>query len=148
MGTALKLSPRNRRRIEEMVERLIAVLDTVDGDPDLEPTSGSVECYDQEVSWAWTPRQFIQTKARGRVALVEIEDGARSEDKEPSLGSLEQIDQSYWGNDPNYQPDLEWQCEDEGFDSDSEAEPADEWRVVPHQEDQTRPALVTPYLAG
>ena len=62
---------------------------------------------------------------------------------EALLNLLDRID-----GDPDLEDDTEdVGCEDEGFDADSEEEPTDEWRVVPHQEDQTRPALVTPYLA-
>ena len=82
MGAPLKLTRFDRHRIEQAVEELIALLDALDGDPDLEDDTEDVG------------------------------------------------------------------CEDEGFDSDSEEEPGDAWRVVPHLEDQTRPALVTPYLAG
>ena len=142
MGAALKLSPRNRRRIELMVEQLIAVLDAIDGDPDLEPSLGAGMDRDQEDAWRTGAGQLRYVGKGRRRRLIEIEDCGHKEDYEPSLGSLEQIDQSHWGADPSPQPDLEWQCDDEGIDADREPEETDRWRDVPFLMDQTRLVLV------
>ena len=105
-------------KMRQVVDDLLAILDGLDGDPDLEPTlaiwsmyreSDADECempQDDEASLGWT----------GRTNQIRLCGGNDREldtaDDEPSLGSLQRDDQSRWGEGDRR--DLEEQCEDEG----------------------------------
>lgn len=88
---------RTREEVEEQIEILIALLDVIDGDPDLEPSLG------------------LNGYLSNDPPDLEGDDC----DLEPILGSAEgSFCQVNWGAGPLY--DLEDQCEDEGAQCDDE----------------------------
>jgi len=120
--------PENRADLEALIEAAIARLDGLDGDPDLEPSVASPEppgtpCVDVgrwmagELERAGellrgelhrvpqlSQAHWAQGTAWDEVEEVCEDEGATCEDEgcdadaEPSLGSLERIDQGGWGN--------------------------------------------------
>jgi hypothetical protein len=107
-----------RSKIADAAERLIAVLDWIDGDPDMEPdlsqTTGSSAFESQALAWR-------KPAAEGDSS----EDLEHSGDEfEPSIGSNDRlINQQYWSAiapRSAEDADLEEACDDEGIDSDSE----------------------------
>ena len=81
--------PQVRAEIEDHIERLIAVLDEIDPDPDLEPWLGSGDDREDE-------------NEHGGDTVDEPHDQADEGDDEPSLGRLETIEQtrgSYSGSE-------------------------------------------------
>lgn len=76
-----------RHRIEQLIDRLIAVLDDVDGDPDLEPNLGDTVGDDREGDTCddepsvWT--EYIDQSAELRFGT---DQWLQSEDAEPDLG--------------------------------------------------------------
>lgn len=115
--------PENRADLEALIEAAIARLDGLDGDPDLEPTVASPEpagttcievgrwiagCFERAGELHRVPQLSQVHWAQGS-ALDETEDVSEDEaavcedegcndDSEPSLGSLERINQGGWGN--------------------------------------------------
>lgn len=93
----------DRQQIEDEIDRLIAILDAMDPDPDLEPSLG------------WSP--YVDDP---RTVDIEGDDC----DLEPSLGAPEVsmagagISQINWGAGPR--DDLEEECDDEGDTSDDD----------------------------
>lgn len=92
-----RVSPAVRRQLEAAVERLIAVLDTLDGDPDLEPSTGfsaagvadEVEIdADEENSLGWSESEGERGSLYCADRDLEDEhDGCEPDaDEEPSIG--------------------------------------------------------------
>nr|WP_321307542.1 hypothetical protein [uncultured Sphaerochaeta sp.] len=124
----LEITPATRRGIEDAIEQLIALLDTLDPDVDLEPDTDDEPNGDDEPSLGWFEReaQFGDMAPTLFAADIDIEgtneDGgdiqdephdARDEgDDEPNLGRLETFRQSvtsYSGEDPAVGcPELRW----------------------------------------
>lgn len=114
-----------RKNAGEVIDVLIAYLDLVDPDPDLEPNCSywvgmgyysrqpaeADECEppeDDEPELGWTGRTN-QTNLGAAGDDRELD----TADDEPSLGSLHHDDQARWGY--SARADLEQQCEDEGM---------------------------------
>jgi hypothetical protein len=119
-----------RRCAEEAAERLIALLDELDPDPDLEPSLGvdptnpsvaAVDCEadpsDEEPSLGWTSsiNQLAKHRSGKPAGLwgVPVEDGEQEHDgrepqgdEEPSLGSIEQ----HFGMWEDRSSQLTWGC--------------------------------------
>jgi len=145
------LTPKQKReRLEAALDRLLDAaqaivddLDSLDGEPDLEPSAGSTAPGLYSDGWSGSP---LAVRRYGR-KLLDIDDAehdgreppeddehtlgwseaegqlgcfaAPMDDLERSLGSTHHIDQrrAWTGKDTR---DLEEQCEDEGHDSDTE----------------------------
>ena len=123
----LEITPATRRGIEDAIERLIALLDTLDPDVDLEPDSDDEPNGDDEPSLGWfehgaqwevmAPTPFAAdidiegTNEDGGDILDEPHDARDEGDDEPNLGRLETLHQgmtSYVGEDPAHCPGLRW----------------------------------------
>lgn len=83
--TALDLE-RIRPILESEIDRLIAVLDLMDADPDLEADGSDEEMPDAEPELGWTA-------AQARTGSYEWNDPYTYE---PSLGSTNDINQTHW----------------------------------------------------
>jgi hypothetical protein len=118
-----RMSRERRVRIEAAVDGLLHLLDELDGDPDREPGDNEdacrfedyepspeerdADCSDGEpwLGWTATPNQTSRSWkgephassslwARG---MIYVQDGEEEPDRnEPSLGSLDAVDQSRW----------------------------------------------------
>lgn len=78
-----------RREIEATIERLIEILDAIDGDPDLEPSLASPEHYPRTtLIWAYDGEPYRDNDAsqvnwaRGASDDREVDDGDAPEDPE------------------------------------------------------------------
>lgn len=128
-----------RARMEAAVERLLAMMDAMDADPDLEPD------VDRENSLGWS-------ESEGRDGWL----GLPSEDAEYDLGAPENICQTRWSGhiDPTRWLAAEGEeecedegaaCEDEGFECDRE-QPTEDGQAVEYllladgTPDHTRPS--------
>lgn len=101
-------------RLADLRDRLVAKLDAMDADADLEPSLSALDGWDQ--------------RHRSDGPTDDREDDAG--DLEPSLGSLDRIDQRAWAcggcSDLEYEHDgREPCCEDEGAQCDDEGIDAD-----------------------
>jgi hypothetical protein len=129
---ALTLQFSDRYELEDEIERLIDMLDTIDPDPDLEPSLGDTpycrnpatvdlegDSADDEADLGWT-----EMEARfGRYALGS--DQLQPSNDEFSLGSLGAINQERWsaGRADDLEHDHDGRepcCEDEGAQWDDE----------------------------
>lgn len=144
-----------RQRLETALERLLAAaeaivadLDALDGDPDLEPSAGSTAPGWYSDGWD-NSRPAVRRYGRQLVDVDDVEHDGRedegldeyslgategptgsvgwihgSDDKEPSLGFLEHVDQRRIDQDGSDFPgeDLEEQCEDEGGQCEGEGD--------------------------
>jgi hypothetical protein len=111
------LAPEERQRIGDEIDRLLALLDATDGDPDLEPALGSLDrnvaTYGNpggdQTLWALGSRNDLEDEHDGREPDV---------DDEPSLASLhggphpEFFRQTMWA--AGHYNDGEEECDDEG----------------------------------
>ena len=82
--TFIPLTPHLRRRIEETIEQLMAILDAFDGDPDLEPDAGDMP--DQDAGDEREPEEDFE--------IDPGDDCEMDEDFEPALGWTDWPDQS------------------------------------------------------
>lgn len=136
------LNQRQRRALAEQaleramdaVQAVLEVLDTLDGEADAEPSLGApearVQCSElfgrSGFFQTYMPGQHLDQRdwARGGLDDREDEHDGREPDvdDEPSLGAREGHGGTEgWGEKPyEYLIDGEAQCEDEGFDADSE----------------------------
>ncbi len=131
-----KLPAWARQDIEDAIDRLIAVLDSADPDPDIEeddpaggdvvdephdeveegnaePSLGATHAADQDIAWAG---------AHGWCRGEDLEfDGetAPSADSEPSLGSPERCPQVHWAqggsDDREHDDEREWDPAEDGI---------------------------------
>lgn len=93
-----------RAALENLIEAAIARLDELDGDPDLEPNIGASES-DCLCGSDWPPAWVVQRSADlpDECEAVSEDEGAACDDEgveddhEPSLGSLNRLDQEGWG---------------------------------------------------
>jgi hypothetical protein len=83
--TALELE-RIRPMIESEIDRLIAALDLIDADPDLEADGSDEEMPDAEPELGWTATQARTGKYGGEDPYA----------YEPSLGSTNDVNQTHW----------------------------------------------------
>lgn len=123
-----------RLSVENEIERLIGMLDTLDPDPDLEDNGDGEPDADGEPSLGWT-----EMEARFGRYGDNVDDLEAEADDEPELGSLEQMNQTRWAKGQDGEPslgsldcvnqlqwsaggiqELEVQCEDEGAQSEDE----------------------------
>lgn len=96
------LSPATlRQNIEAMIERLLVMLDTLDGDPDLEPSLG------------WGTELAAPSYSTSGPLAVDLEDEAEDE---PWLGSLDGAeDQRRWSDGTRRELEIESDEEDEQY---------------------------------
>lgn len=134
---------RLRAKCERAVDRLLAVLDAIDGDADLEPSLGSSEPGSPYSFSGLDQRHIAEGATDDREGpdddLEPSEDPedtlGRSEnldqrrvefgqdDKEPSLGASAAVDQRQWGErHQGFAYDGEDQCEDEGGQCEDEGD--------------------------
>lgn len=138
---------RLRAKCERAVDRLLAVLDLIDGDPDAEPSLGFAEPRQNPHAYGALDQTHIaegatddredehdgrepDEDAEDTLGRTEAIDQSRrqvgADDLEPSLGSLHHTDQRAWGDhqDPRKWSTLdgEEQCEDEGAQCDDEGD--------------------------
>jgi hypothetical protein len=119
----------SRRYLELYIETLIALLDTIDPDPDLEeepdrepevdrePLPGSLECVDQDHAWGFS-------------AGIDCDLELDTADDEPSLASPEQVNQERaWKRTSGYDEDREVEHDGREPDEDIEHDPA-EWGIA------------------
>ena len=100
-------------RLSWALDQIIASLDEIDGDADFEPSLAAVASLPQDDQRDWAAGANDNREDDG------LERGELDlSDAEPSLGAIEAFNQRRWGISPT--DDLEAQCEDEGFDSDTE----------------------------
>ena len=90
-------------RVGDLWQRLIAKLDALDADPDLEPFLSAWEAWDQR-------RRYVGGS----------DDRECGDDDEPSLGACEKVCQLYWSNggdnDAEYEHDGKEPDQEEGCD--------------------------------
>lgn len=124
------LAPEERQRIGDEIDRLLALLDAADGDPDLEPSLGSLDRVDglyhrggaDQRLWSAGSRDDREDEHDGREPDV---------DDEPSLASLhggahpEHFHQGSWARGNS--DEREEACEDEGAQCEDEG--AHEWNA-------------------
>lgn len=138
---------RLRAKCERAVDRLLAVLDLIDGDPDTEPSLGFSEPLPNPRAYGALDQAHIaegatddregehdgrepDTDAEDALGRTEAIDQRRqqfgADDLEPSLGSLHHTDQRAWGDHLDRKKwltlDGEEQCEDEGAQCDDEGD--------------------------
>ena len=99
-----------RQRLADAVEVMIAYLDALDGDPDLED-AGDAE-----------PSLGALDGAQHRIVLEREGDHAS---RAVRFGITDPLDQSRWAGAPTSHVDLEEQCEDEGAQCDDEGHDSD-----------------------
>lgn len=129
---------RLRARMAEAVERLLEVIDAIDGDPDMEPSLGSVyqpSIWYPDVPWA----QGVTDDREADGDDLEF----TGDENEPSLGAPEnprsQLDWAR-GEGENREEECEdegAQCDDEGVDTDSEPDESPFVSAHPFEMDQT-----------
>ena len=99
------ITPIRRQFIEDRIERLIAILDAADPDPDLEPSLAGGICTDDregdsaddEPELGWTGDVDQERALRSlRIAGEYNHSESEHDDREPSLGSLDQVTNQTW----------------------------------------------------
>jgi hypothetical protein len=135
---ARKFPPWARKEIEDAIERLLALLDQADGDPDLEPSLGSPNpryLYEggpitSQERWAEGSRNDIEDEHDGAeppeddeptLGWTECGSGRFStgvDEEEDSLGSTNSIDQTKWsaGAGGDYEQEHDGREPDEDFE--------------------------------
>lgn len=105
-------SPRLRKEASAEINRLIAFLDASDpyASTELEAQIDDGPCDDHELEPSLCGITADCSHFCGPEASEDLEED--KSDNEPSLGSLDNFDQSRWGS--SSRSDLEQQCEDEG----------------------------------
>lgn len=85
-----------RKQVARAVSRLIAILDELDADPEAEPWLGASEASVVTPQW---PRGSSDDREEENEHGGDILDGGDDDrvDNEPSLGSLDTVDQRGWG---------------------------------------------------
>jgi hypothetical protein len=137
-----------RRSAEAWVERLVTLLDGLDGDPYLEPelsqSRGQSEREDQGISWSSPALEGEESEDLEPATARETGDqtgnwfAGSHDDLEPSLGASNGGNQLFWGTIGLY-TDAEQACEDEGAQCDDEGINDDHLDCgdVPFANDQT-----------
>jgi hypothetical protein len=125
------LAPEERQRIADEIERLLALLDAADGDPDMVPSLGSLDrteaCYHRgganQLFWSAGSSDDREDEHDGSEPDVDDE---RDADLEPSLGALgsgydcERFDQRRWAEGSR----TELEQEHDGREPDVDDEPS------------------------
>jgi hypothetical protein len=102
-----------RREAQDAIDKLLTLLDALEGDTDLEPSLAATPSLDQ-TDWAG--------------GSSDDREGCAHDDREPSLGSTESVCQAHWSAGEN--DDCEDQHDDrepngDEYDDDGTAEPVD-----------------------
>lgn len=117
-----------RRALEDEIERLIAMLDEMDGDCDAEEEPDAEWSFDSPYEREYDPAEFEDTDCDDEDPhdQEDIDDREHdTADEEPTLGWTN-FEVAYCRHTSTLDPDMEEQCEDEGADRD-DAEPLLGW---------------------